>query len=104
MVNPKVPTLRLWVLCGALLLLTGGRYPLHAADLSAPAALWPQYRQRHSLAGRFPLRGGLAEVTIRPRLGRWITVRYIRPLGSPYVVAYEGRSGEELWKRVHFGF
>ncbi len=36
--------------------------------------------------------------------GRWIAVRYTRPLGGPYVAAYEGRTGKQLWQREHFGF
>lgn len=38
-----------------------------------------------------------------PGRGRWIVVRYLRPLGGPYVAAYDGRTGEKLWQREHFG-
>lgn len=38
-----------------------------------------------------------------PGQGRWIVVRYLRPLGGPYVAASNGRTGEKLWQREHFG-
>jgi len=58
---------------------------------------------------RIPLPEGASQLSLGPtgRLGpgrgRWIVVRYIRPWGGPYVVAYDGRTGEKLWQREHFG-
>ncbi|MSR83022.1 MAG: VCBS repeat-containing protein [Candidatus Latescibacteria bacterium] len=59
---------------------------------------------------RLPIAEGATQLSLGPtgRLGagqgRWIAVRYTRPLGGPYVVAHSGRTGKQLWQREHFGF
>ena len=55
-----------------------------------------------------PMANQAAQVCLGPtgRLpggGRWVVLRQFPPLDDPYVAAYDGRTGAELWRREHFG-